>query len=196
MMRERWLGIERIWISAYIGTLYRPANSASSARSAMTRQFWPSAMNCVSVSAVSGWARPREAKYRSIENTLMPKAPKGTRPISTWRRESVSHSSEPVAMPIENTTSSSEATCSLPPSTSFAKAGNCVRNTAPKNHIHEMPSSERNTTRLSCASLRLRTVSVKGFQLIFSAASVAGALGTNCADTRPSAATLRQLQAT
>ena len=54
-------------------------------------------------------------------------------------------------MPTENTTSSSEATCSLPPSTSFANDGNCVRNTAPKNHIHEMPSSERNTTTLSLA---------------------------------------------
>ena len=69
-------------------------------------------------------------------------------------------------MPIENTTSSIEATCSSPPSTSFAKAGNWARNTAPKNHIHEMPRSERKTTRLPCASLRLRQVSLTGFQLI------------------------------
>jgi hypothetical protein len=53
----------------------------------------------------------------------MPMAPSGTRPISTWRRLSISHSSEPMPMPIENTTSSSEATCSLPCSTSLAKAG-------------------------------------------------------------------------
>ncbi len=69
-------------------------------------------------------------------------------------------------MPIENTTSSSEATCSLPCSTSLAKLGNWLRKTAPKNHIHEMPSSERNTARLPCASFRLRQVSLTGFQLI------------------------------
>jgi hypothetical protein len=76
----------------------------------------------------------------------MPMAPSGTRPISTWRRLSTSHSSEPMPMPIENTTSSSEATCSSPCSTSLARLGNWLRNTAPKNHIQLMPSSERNTT--------------------------------------------------
>src|SRR5207245_4817641 len=88
----------------------------------------------------------RDAKYKSMENTLMPIAPSGTRPISTCRFDSTSHSSEPMPMPTENTTSKSDATCSLPLSTSFAKDGNCDRNTAPKNHIHEMPSNERNTT--------------------------------------------------
>ena len=73
----------------------------------------------------------------------MPIAPSGTRPISTCRRLSVSHSSEPMPTPSEKTTSSSEATCGLPCSTSFENEGNCERNTAPKNHIHEMPSSER-----------------------------------------------------
>ena len=53
----------------------------------------------------------------------MPRQPRGTRPISTMRRLSVSHSSEPMAMPTENTTSSSEATCSLPCTTSLAMAG-------------------------------------------------------------------------
>jgi hypothetical protein len=92
----------------------------------------------------------------------MPMAPSGTRPISTCRRLSISHSSAPVPMPTENTTSSSEATCSLPCSTSRAKLGNWLRNTAPKNHIHEMPSSERKTTTLPCASFRLRQVSLRG----------------------------------
>src|SRR5947208_1775948 len=41
----------------------------------------------------------------------MPIAPSGTRPISTWRRDSTSQSSEPTPMPTENTTSSSDATC-------------------------------------------------------------------------------------
>ena len=55
-------------------------------------------------------------------------------------------------MPMENTTSSSDATCSLPCSTFLARLGNWLRNTAPKNHIQLMPSSERNTTMFSCAS--------------------------------------------
>ena len=49
MMRARWLGIERNWISAYIGTLYKPANSDSSARSAITRQCAGAARNALSV---------------------------------------------------------------------------------------------------------------------------------------------------
>jgi hypothetical protein len=80
-------------------------------------------------------------------------------------------------MPTENTTSSSDATCSLPCSTSLAKLGNWLRNTAPKNHIQLMPSSERNTTTFWCASFRLRTVSVNGFQLIVRPGSVAGDAG-------------------
>ena len=82
-------------------------------------------------------------------------------------------------MPTEKTTSSSEATCSLPCSTSLAKLGNWLRNTAPKNHIQLMPSSERNTTVLPCASFRLRQVSVKGFQLISRPGSVAGDAGND-----------------
>ena len=54
------------------------------------------------------------------------------------------------------------------------KRGNCDRNTAPKNHIHEMPSSERKTTRLPWASFRFRQVSVNGFQLMRSSGSVDG----------------------
>lgn len=126
----------------------------------------------------------------------MPMAPSGTSPISTWRRLSVSHSSEPTPMPIENTTNSSEATCSLPCSTSLAKLGNWLRNTAPKNHIHEMPSSERNTTMFSCASLRLRQVSLTGFQLTTSFGSVAGTGGIACATARPASARATQATAT
>ena len=99
-------------------------------------------------------------------------------------------------MPTENTTSSSEATCSLPCSTSLARAGNCDRNTAPKNHIQLMPKSERNTTTLPCASLRLRQVSVKGFQLMTRPGSVAGADGMNCATSRPASARAMQPTAT
>ena len=70
-------------------------------------------------------------------------------------------------MPTENTTSSSEATLLVAVQHVLARrTGTCDRKTAPKNHIHEMPSSERNTTRLPCASFRLRQVSVNGFQLM------------------------------
>jgi hypothetical protein len=59
--------------------------------------------------------------------------------------------------------------------------GTADRNTAPKNHIHEMPSSERNTTMFSRASFRLRQVSLIGFQLMRSAGSVDGEAGIACA---------------
>ena len=126
----------------------------------------------------------------------MPIAPSGTRPISTWRRDSTSQSSEPMPMPTENTTSSSEATRSSPCSTSLANDGNSARKTAPKNHIHEMPSSERNTTRLPCASFRLRQVSLTGFQLMTRLGSVDGDAGTYWAAARPSRATPTQAKAT
>ena len=190
MMRARCEAGLRSWISAYIGTLNRPTNSDSRPRSAMTRQCAGCAKNCDSViSGPSGNAR--DAKYRSTANTLMPMAPSGTRPISTWRRLSTSHSSAPMPTPTENTTSSIEATRSSPCSTSFANDGNCARNTAPKNHIQLMPSSERKTTRLPCASRRLRQVSVNGFQLMRRPGSVAGDSGTACASTRPATATAR-----
>ena len=99
-------------------------------------------------------------------------------------------------MPTENTTSSSDATCSSPCSTSFANDGNIARNTAPKNHIHETPSSERKTTMFWCASFKLRQVSLTGFQLIRSSGSTDGDAGTNCAVTRPSSATPTHANAT
>ena len=195
MMRARCVGCARSWISAYIGTEYRPANSDSSARSAMTRQCAARARNCPTVSVAEA-GRPRAAKKRSTANTVMPMAPSGTRPMSTCRRDSISHSREPVAMPTENTTSSKAATCSLPCSTSLAKLGNWLRNTAPKNHIQLIPSRERNTTRLPCASFRLRQVSLTGFQLMTRPGSVDGDGGTACAVSRPRTATPMQAYAT
>ncbi|MNW10565.1 hypothetical protein D3C71_2078100 [compost metagenome] len=47
-------------------------------------------------------AAPVRAKYRSIMKALMPNAPSGTRPISTVRADSRSHSIEPTPVPIEN----------------------------------------------------------------------------------------------
>ncbi len=126
----------------------------------------------------------------------MPIAPSGTRPISTCRLLNTSQSSEPVPMPIENTTSSSDATCSSPCSTSLANAGNSDRKTAPKNHIHEMPSNDRKTTTLADASFRLRQVSLTGFQLMRSCGSVEGDAGTACATPRPISANATQPNAT
>ena len=50
---------------------------------------------------------PRLAKYRSIANSVRPIEPNGTRPISTLRPDSRSHSSEPTPMPTEKIASSS-----------------------------------------------------------------------------------------
>jgi hypothetical protein len=47
-----------------------------------------------------------------------------------------------------------------------------------------------------CASFRLRTVSVTGFQLMRSPGSLEGDAGTHCAVRRPTAATARQAMAT
>ena len=81
-----------------------------------------------------------------MANTLMPIAPSGTTPISIWRLLRTSHNNEPTAIPIEKTTNSSDATCSLPCTTSLAKLGNWLKKIAPKNHIQLMPNMERNTT--------------------------------------------------
>ncbi|CAJ7683939.1 Uncharacterised protein [Burkholderia pseudomallei] len=128
------------------------------------------------------------AKYSSIANTLMPSEPSGTSPISTRRRDNRSHSSEPRPMPNENVASSTVTTSGFADSTSFAKPKNDVRNVAPTNHSHEMPSRLRNTVRFSRASFRLRHVSENGFQLIASFGCGAGVAGTPAAATRPTSA--------
>ncbi len=142
------------------------------------------------LSAAGAW--PRLAKYRSIANTVMPIEPNGTRPSSTCRPDSRSHSSEPTPMPTENTASSSVTTLWSPPSTVLANAKNEVRKVAPRNHSHEMPSRLRNTVRLSRASIRLRQVSVTGFQFSFRSGCGAGDKGTRDAATRPAIASATQ----
>ena len=61
MMRARCVAWLRSWISAYIGTLYRPAKSDSSARSAMTRQCAGCDTNAPRPCGAT-FGRPREAK--------------------------------------------------------------------------------------------------------------------------------------
>ena len=58
-----------------------------------------------------------EAKARSRANSVMPIEPSGTRPSSTRRAESFSHSSEPTPMPKVNVASSRVTAVSLPPRT-------------------------------------------------------------------------------
>ncbi len=122
----------------------------------------------------------------------MPIDPNGTRPISTMRPESFSHSTEPRPMPIENTASSSVTTFWSPPSTLRAKAKNEVRKVAPTNHSHEMPSRLRNTARWLLASFRLRQVSETGFQLMRRSGCEAGDTGTPRAVSQPPTAITRQ----
>jgi len=99
-------------------------------------------------------------------------------------------------MPTEKTASSSVTTFSSPRSTSRAKGVIEVRKIEPKNHNHEMPSTEWNTDLSRAATLRLRHVSENGFQLIASAGSGAGECGMKCAATRPATATARHAAAT
>ncbi len=86
-----------------------------------------------------------DAKYRSMAKIVMPIDPKGTSPISTRRPDSLSHASEPMPMPIENTASRSVTTDSLPPRFVRAYGVKLVRKIEPKNHSHEMPMIELNT---------------------------------------------------
>ena len=65
-------------------------------------------------------AAPVRAKYRSIMKALMPNAPSGTRPISTVRADSFSHSTEPTPVPMENSASAKMYSVSLPPRFSTA----------------------------------------------------------------------------
>ncbi|MNL23892.1 hypothetical protein D3C87_1453020 [compost metagenome] len=139
---------------------------------------------------------PWVARYRSTANTVMPMEPNGTRPISTVRPDSRSHSRDPTPMPIENIASSSVTTFWSPPSTSRAKLKKAVRNVAPRNQSQEMPSRLRNTTRRSRASIRLRHVSVSGFQLMRRSGWGGGETGTPCDTTRPATAITTQAMPT
>jgi len=76
MMRARWVAGVRNCISAYIGTENRPAKSDIRPRSIITRQGAPTATNCSTVSVAEAGS-PRDAKYRSTANTVMPIAPSG-----------------------------------------------------------------------------------------------------------------------
>ncbi len=112
------LGV-RLWISANSGTTNRPVHRPMPTKSSMIRQLpawctnWPMPSPACS-------APPGRAKYRSSMNALMPNAPSGTRPISTVRPDSFSHSSEPVPVPIENSARAKMYRSCAPPRLSSA----------------------------------------------------------------------------
>ena len=91
----------RLWMSANSGTTNTPVNRPIPVRSTAMRQPPGACRNCAIVRPVAG-GRPGRAKYRSSRKAVMPNAPSGTRPISTVRAESFSHSSEPTPTPTEN----------------------------------------------------------------------------------------------
>ena len=91
-------------------------------------------------------------------------------------------------MPTENVASNSVTTCSLPDNTSLAKPVNEVRKIEPKNHSHEIPIIDKNTTRFCLAIFRFAQVSVTGFQLILRSGAGAGDAGMKPAATRPATA--------
>ncbi|MNO91363.1 hypothetical protein D3C76_829040 [compost metagenome] len=68
-----------------------------------------------------------ECHHQSRPNRVRPNEPNGTRPISTLRPLSRSHSSEPRAMPTENRVSTRVTTVPSPCSQSLAYAGIWVR---------------------------------------------------------------------
>ena len=91
----------RLWISANSGTTKMPVNRPMPIRS-MTMRRLPGCCRKVPTVSPCTAASPLRAKYRSSRNAVMPNAPSGTRPISTVRADSFSHSSEPTPVPTEN----------------------------------------------------------------------------------------------
>ena len=139
---------------------------------------------------------PRDAKYKSTANRVMPIEPNGTRPISIRWPDNFSQRTEPRPIPTENVASSSVTTCSFPDNTSLAKPVNEVRKIEPKNHNQEIPIIDRNTARLRLAIFRLAQVSVNGFQLILRPGSGAGDGGMKPAATLPNTAATSDTVAT
>ena len=84
----------------------------------------------------------------SIEPTnmpaiVMPSAPIGTTPSSTFFPDILEHSKDPIAMPIEKTAINKANNTGEPFKTLFTKLGSCVKNIAPINQNHEMPTAVR-----------------------------------------------------
>ena len=95
----------RLWISANSGTTKKPVNRPMPVRSSMIRQLPGCVEEAAPATARAPAPAPGRAKYRSSRKALTPNAPSGTRPISTVRPDSFSHSIEPMPTPTENSAS-------------------------------------------------------------------------------------------
>jgi hypothetical protein len=101
----------RLWISANSGTTKKPENRPMPARSSTMRHA--AGLRRKPPTSRPGAAPPGEVQVS--RKALMPNAPSGTRPISTVRADSFSHSSEPTPVPIENTASANTYSVGVPP---------------------------------------------------------------------------------
>jgi hypothetical protein len=119
---------------------------------------------CAASRVQPGWR-----SHRSDATSVMPMEPKGTRPISTlWPRAARTRARPGRCR--RRTTREHVTSPRRHGATSRPNGVMAVRKIEPKNHIHEMPSSEWNTVRSVAASFRLRQVSLNGFQLMPAAA--------------------------
>ena len=135
----------------------------------------------------AAWCSPWLAKYSSMANTLMPIEPNGTSPISTWRPERRSHSSEPMPMPSER-----------PPAASSPRSG---RRRAPPGEAEEgsqhggteepQPGNAQQAGEdgaVLVRQLQVAPVSLSGFQLMRRSGCGAGETGTPRDTSRPASA--------
>ena len=130
MIRERCDGLASAPGSARRAARCRSRRTAPiSTRSAATRQCAGLGEERRRARRAESRAGPRLASHRSSANSVRPIEPNGTRPSSTLRPDSRSHSSEPTPMPTENSASRNVTTCSSPPRTSLARSRRTARGT-------------------------------------------------------------------
>ena len=119
---------------------------------------------------------------------LIPIAPSGTRPISTVRADSFSHSSEPTPTPIENTASANTYNVGVPPRCVSAYTGRLPVSTVPVNQNQLTPRIELRTATCLRASLRMAMDSGIGFHCTFKSGADAGTDGIIRLNTLPAIA--------
>ena len=177
----------RLWISANSGTTKKPVNRPMPVRSTITRQLPAASMNSPTDMPVAS-APDGRAKYRSSMNALTPNAPSGTRPISTVRPDSFSHSSEPTPTPIENSASAKMYSDAVPPRFTSAYTGNCAVRTVPMNQNQDTPSTALRTASWRRVSCQMRHDCLTMLKSTRSPGSPASTRGMRRATTLPATA--------
>ena len=119
IMRERFSTKLRDCTSANSGTMNNPDEIAINSIQVITFQTCGCARNCCTLKSLLPSASG-QLKYRPTLKMVIPKAPKGTSPISRRFLDNTSHSTAPIAEPIENTASKTLYAPSWPPSVSLA----------------------------------------------------------------------------